>query len=184
MTLRPDSGEDPGPSSVTEESRTRRFELTPDDRDFLVAMAHRLCRSAVDPHDLVQDVLERAVKHAATIPTDDPRPWLVRVMRNLFIDRVRQQQRGPRQADLDDAVVAAPEPTVRAWWQDLEPGDIRARLSELPDELASTFALFAFDGLSYDEIARRQGISKNTVGTRVLRARRRLRALFGGGGDV
>ena len=44
-------------------------------------------------------------------------------------------------------------------------------------------ALFAFDGLSYDEIARRQGISKNTVGTRVLRARRRLRALFGGGGD-
>lgn len=182
MTPRPDSGEDAGPPGVTEANRPRRFELTPDDRDFLVAMAHRLCRSAVDPHDLVQDVLERAVKHAATIPADDPRPWLVRVMRNLFIDRVRQQQRGPRHDELD-AQAVAPEPVARTWWQDLEPTDIRARLGELPPELASTFALFAFEGLSYDEIARREGISKNTVGTRVLRARRRLRALFGGGGD-
>ena len=178
MTPRTDAGEDPPPAGVSGSSEARVFSITPDDRDFLVAMATRLCRSACDPNDLVQDVLERAIKNAATIPADDPRPWLIRVMRNLFIDRLRRQARQPRHDAIDDHPVAEPTPAARTWWQELEPADIRARLAQLSDELRTTFELFAFDGLSYDQIAARQGISKNTVGTRVLRARRRLRALF------
>jgi RNA polymerase sigma-70 factor (ECF subfamily) len=157
------------------------FVLSADDRDFLMAMATRLCRSSSDPGDLVQDVLERAIRHAAVIPSEDPRPWLIRVMRNLFIDRLRKQNRTPRHDAIDDQVVSAAPAAERAWWQELEPADIRAKLVELPDELRTTFELFAFDGLPYDEIARRQQISRNTVGTRILRARRRLRALFEGG---
>jgi RNA polymerase sigma-70 factor, ECF subfamily len=182
MSQGSDSGEDL-PLTVVSGRAGRTFGLTSDDRDFLVAMATRLCRSNCDPNDLVQDVLERAIKHSDSIPADDPRPWLVRVMRNLFIDRVRKVARTPRHDAIDDRVVAMPVPVTMTWWQQLEPADIRARLAELPDELRVTFELFAFDSLSYEQIATRLEISKNTVGTRVLRARRRLRALFEGGRD-
>lgn len=180
MTPPSDSGEDPPRRDVT---GMAELTITPDDRDFLVAMATRLCRSSCDPNDLVQDVLERALTHAASIPADDPRPWLIRVMRNLFIDRMRARHRAPRQEPIEEQQVPYTPPPAQLWWQQLEPADIRARLAELPAELRTTFELFAFDGLSYDQIAARQGIAKNTVGTRVLRARRRLRALFEGGGD-
>jgi RNA polymerase sigma-70 factor (ECF subfamily) len=38
--------------------------------------------------------------------------------------------------------------------------------------------MFAFDGKSYLEIAESQGIQKATVGTRILRARQRIRELL------
>ncbi len=162
------------------DARTVRANITPDDRDFLLAMATRLCRPPLDPRDLVQDVLERTVRHLDRIPTDDPRPWMIRVMRNLFIDRLRRQSRTPRQDDIDEVPVAAPVVEAVPWWQRLEPEDIRRRLPELPAEQRAVFELFAFEGLSYEQIAARLNIPKNTVGTRVLRARRKLRELFGG----
>jgi RNA polymerase sigma-70 factor (ECF subfamily) len=41
-----------------------------------------------------------------------------------------------------------------------------------------TFELFAFEGRSYDDIAAALGIAKATVGTRILRARQKLRELL------
>jgi RNA polymerase sigma-70 factor, ECF subfamily len=157
------------------------LQVTADDREFLVAMATRLCRSVCDPHDLVQDVLERAVKHAHSIPAEDPRPWMLRVMRNLFVDRVRHQARRPQHDRIDEAVVAQPALDAPAWWQRLDADDIRRAAATLPGELREVFELFAFEGLSYDQIVARLGVPKNTVGTRILRARRRLRASFAGG---
>lgn len=183
MTGPTGSREDAEPTSVPSGETPRTpLQVTADDREFLVAMATRLCRSVCDPNDLVQDVLERALKHAASIPTDDPRPWLLRVMRNLFIDRARHQARRPHHDVIDESMVAQPALDAPAWWQKLEPADIRAAAAGLPAEQREVFELFAFEGLTYDQIVARLGIPKNTVGTRILRARRRLRAHFGGGG--
>ncbi len=162
------------------DARAVRSTITPDDRAFLLALATRMCRPPLDPRDLVQDVLERALRHRDKIPTDDPRPWMIRVMRNLFIDRLRRQNRTPWHDDVDTVAVAQPVVEAMPWWQRLEPEDIRRRLPELPTDQRAAFELFAFEGLSYEQIATRLGIPKNTVGTRVLRARRRLRELFAG----
>src|SRR5262249_25297654 len=71
--------------------------------DFLRRLARRLCRSAIDPEDLLQDVFERAMLHAHTlVPDMDHRAWLARVMRNLFIDRLRRRTAAPAQATLED----------------------------------------------------------------------------------
>jgi RNA polymerase sigma-70 factor (ECF subfamily) len=165
------------------DARPVRETVTPDDRNFLLAMATRLCRPPLEPGDLVQDVLERALRHHDKIPSDDPRPWMIRVMRNLFIDRLRKQSRTPRQDDIDEVPVAQPVVESLPWWQSLDADDIRKKLPELPAEQRAAFELFAFEGLSYDQIAARLKISKNTVGTRVLRARRKLRTMFGGPGE-
>lgn len=138
-------------------------------------LARRWCRSPLDPDDLVQDTLERALR--STVPADvNERAWLARVMRNLFIDRVRQQ--ASRRERLDRGVLPSSVAEDGAWWERLSEADVRAEVARLPPQQRTTFELFTFAGQSYDMIAEQLGISKNTVGTRVLRARHALRAML------
>jgi len=159
--------------------RRRLDELTREHHAFLRGLAAKLCRSRFDPDDLVQEVLERAIVHFDTLPPDvNHRAWMARVMHNLFIDWVRRRQSAPASAAIDDLALAAPPPEAPAWWESLDAEDVRARLRELPDDQREAFELFAFDGLSYQEIAASLRIPRTTVGTRILRARRRLKELF------
>lgn len=105
----------------------------------------------------------------------DERAWMARTMHNLFIDWVRRRATR-REDELVDA--PAPLPDEEAWWQALTATQIRAQLALIPTEQRVTFELFAFDGKTYDEIAAKLGIAKATVGTRILRARAKLRELL------
>lgn len=182
MLKQREPGEDRGADSVRSFEDAWRHrqvdELFRAHGDFLRRLARQLCRSSFDPDDLLQDVLERTVSHVhALAPDGDPRAWMARVMRNLFIDRLRRRAAAPAQDALPEETPAPPaEP--REWWEGLDADDIRARMKELPDDLRAAFELFVFEGCSYAEIASRLGIPKMTVGTRILRARRRLKQLF------
>jgi RNA polymerase sigma-70 factor, ECF subfamily len=167
-------------TSVDDARRQRRVdELCREHGGFLRRLAASLCRSSFDPDDLFQDVLERTLHHFDRLPPGvDHRAWMARVMRNLFIDRVRRRATAPAAVELDDEPVSPPPPEDVAWWETLDADDIRARLREIPEELREAFALFALEGCSYQDIAARLGIPKATVGTRILRARRRIKQLF------
>lgn len=104
------------------------------------------------------------------------RAWLSRVMHNLFIDWIRR--RDARREDVLTEAPAAPVIEDEAWWLSLTGEDVLRVLERLPDEQRSAFKMFAFDGKSYDEIAAAQGIAKATVGTRILRARLRIREIL------
>jgi RNA polymerase sigma-70 factor (ECF subfamily) len=154
-------------------------ELVREHGEFLRRLAAHLCRSSFDPDDLVQDVLERTVRHASRLPADaDHRAWMARVTRNLFIDRVRRRASSHVAASLEGEPAAPPPEEPRPWWEHLGADDVRARLHDLPAELRGAFELFALEGCSYQEIAARLGIPKATVGTRILRARRHLKRLL------
>jgi RNA polymerase sigma-70 factor (ECF subfamily) len=56
--------------------------------------------------------------------------------------------------------------------------DVRRAAARLPDELREVYVQFALDGRSYVEIADALGIPKATVGTRLSRARARLKQLL------
>jgi RNA polymerase sigma-70 factor (ECF subfamily) len=145
---------------------------------FLRRLAARLCRDNFDPDDLVQDMLERVMAHGDAWPrVIDHRAWMARVLRNLFIDRLRRHTAAPKQATFHDEA-PAPPPDAQPWWRGLGTDDIRALLGELSDDLRRPFELFAFHGCSYSEVAAQLGIPKVTAGTRILRARRRLKQLL------
>lgn len=173
--------EDAPTSSVTSIDAARRRreldELTRTHGPYLRGLAHRLCRAQLDPDDLVQDVLEKVL--LAPMPDGaNARAWLARVTHNLFIDKLRRKH--ARREDLtsdelDAATLATPDPP---WWENLTEDAVRAQLPRLSDEQRVTFELFAFAGKSYDEIAAELQIAKATVGTRILRARLRLRELL------
>lgn len=147
-------------------------------RQFVVGMARGMGRGRIDPDDLAQDVLERWLRSSSRHPpVNNPRAWLVVVLRRLVIDRLRRQRASP-EISIDCATVAAEERAAAPWWTDLDAKAIEHELSHLPPALRETFELFTFEAKSYREIATQLKIAMGTVGVRISRARALLKRRF------
>lgn len=147
---------------------------------WLHSLALRLTRSPADAADLVQDTLERALGAFDRLrPDTNHRAWLATILNNLFLDRCRGQARAGGRVTLDDVaptLSAAPTDAAPSW-RELGEADVRAAVHELPAEFREVFELH-LDGLGYQAIADALGIPRPTVGTRLLRARKRVRELL------
>jgi RNA polymerase sigma-70 factor, ECF subfamily len=145
--------------------------------EYLHGLARRLCRTNLDPDDLLQDVFEKTVRSPAAIPDGaNERAWLSRVMHNLFIDKLRRKHARREEPMASDVAAGAEEDGP--WWERLTADEVRAQMAKLPEDQRATFELFAFEGKTYDEIAAALNIAKGTVGSRILRARTRLKELL------
>ena len=146
----------------------------------LRAAAAHLCRKAWETDDLVQDTFERALRYLSSgrpLPVN-PRAWLVSILRNAFIDRIRRSavrfeamtetETQTRQPDSD------PEPA----WAKLSVAEVQIALAELDAEQREVFELHYIAGLSYRDIAERMAIPQNTVASRLFRARKALRRVL------
>jgi len=143
-------------------------------------LAERLCRSHADAADLVQDTFVRAAKVGIPIDVRNPSAWLMTTMHHLFIDRCRVEACRPVQEELTadhEGIVqhdAAPEPA----WCELSLDDVRAALPALEPIFREVYAMYTFERRSYESIAARLGVDRVTVGTRLSRARKRLREVL------
>ena len=151
--------------------------LLAEEQRFLKFMALKLCRDETLATDLVQDTCLRALSH----PPDElgnPRAWLTRIMHNAFIDMVRIWTRY-RHEELDENIakdddISEPVPP----WHRLALADIVDALGELDEPSRRTYELYEFEKRSYAQIALILGIEPQTVGTRLHRARRKLREIL------
>ena len=144
----------------------------------LVGLARRLTGNASDADDLVQETYVRALK--AWDRYDDRgnlRSWLASILHNLFIDRCRKAKRAPRAEKIDELEVPMPEPVAPPTWAQVTPEQVRAALDAIGDDFRRVYELHTA-GRSYDQIAADLGIAKNTVGTRLLRARKKLKEIL------
>jgi len=135
-------------------------------------------RRLLDPHEaeeVVQEALLRAFQHRDSLRTqDDLMAWLTVVTGRLVIDRLRVRGRmtpvaelpaGTRAArDTADVVVARDEARIAL-----------DALEAMPSRQASVLWAREVEGLSYDEISERYGLSEPTVRSLLHRARRTLR---------
>lgn len=149
--------------------------LARDHHQYLRGYARHLCRESADADDLMQDALLAALRRDQPLPTvDDARAWLTTVIRRRFLDGCRRRATRRRwQAALMVTTAAAQEPLP--WWHELDLDTVRDHLHTLPPALAAPFEMFTVERASYRAIADRLGIPVATVGTRILRARQRLR---------
>jgi RNA polymerase sigma-70 factor, ECF subfamily len=146
--------------------------------DILHAMARKLCRDDAEARDLVQDTYERALRAWPTLPTDaNVRAWMITILHNRFIDRCRRAKFRDATEPFDEVEVAPEAPATLAPWQSISPEQLRDAVERLPEEFRQVYRLHA-EGRSYDELATALGIPRNTVGTRLLRARKKLRELL------
>lgn len=145
---------------------------------FVQNLARGMSRGRVDHEDLAQDAIERWVRALPLLPpATNHEAWLTTVVKNLFADRLRRQAKHAAPTT-DCARLPDADREVLPWWLELGAADVDRALAELPSCQQATFRLFAFEGKSYDEIAHEQGIARATVGTRILRARLRLKQLL------
>lgn len=144
----------------------------------LCAIARRLCGNEADAEDLVHDTYERALRSWNGHLTEAHlRSWIVAILNHLFIDRCRRARRAPRTEAIDGLEVAALEHNAPPAWSSVSDHQISAALDTLDADHRLVYELRAC-GRSYEEIAAELRIPSRTVGTRLYRARKRLREVL------
>jgi RNA polymerase sigma-70 factor (ECF subfamily) len=157
-------------SGVQTEQMAAEFETV------LYARALRLLRSRQDAWDLVQDTYEHALRgYARFTPGTNLRVWLMTIMHHLFIDCCRRRAREPNAASIEEHEIPSPEPVAPLPWEAITDEQIAAALADLESPFREVYQLRLIDRCSYDEIAERLTIPRSTVGTRLLRARQKLK---------
>jgi RNA polymerase sigma-70 factor (ECF subfamily) len=152
----------------------------------LLRRGRRLVGNDADARDLVQETLERALRtfHGFR-PGTAVWAWLRTIMNSVWIDGWRRRQAAAKiyhLPSIDLLAAAEPEPEVGAGAGAGTDEEILERLPEaiaqLPPIFRQVLELRLQANRSYGEIAECLGIPSRTVGTRILRARRQLRAIL------
>ncbi len=133
-----------------------------------------LARDAADADDLVQTALERALKaRAQWAPGTRLDSWMMRIMRNCWIDETRSRTRRARTlAPEEDGLAVgdpAPGPEQAAAMRDVD----RA-MAALPEQQREVIALVLVEGLAYREAADILDIPMGTLTSRLTRGRQAL----------
>jgi RNA polymerase sigma-70 factor (ECF subfamily) len=142
----------------------------------LADLALFLTRDRAAADDLLQDTVERALRAARQFKAGtNMRAWLGRIMRNHFMDGCRHSMR-VRALRADQ--VAAPEqdaPAAPSRLDLISMADVLDALRGMDAFHRDIFALAYIERMPYRGIARRLHIPVSTVGTRLWRAKAKLR---------
>ena len=158
-------------------------ELAMTELDAVYRFALHLSRDALVAEDLVQETYLRALRSADTFSNDSGtiRPWLFKILHNLF--RARLRRSGVENRVMEEVI--APETETAIWdepvheegqpidWEQVE-DPLKDAIHSLPDDLRATFLLFAAEDLKYRQIAQVLEIPIGTVMSRLSRARKKL----------
>jgi RNA polymerase sigma-70 factor (ECF subfamily) len=145
-------------------------------KPLLISLAHRMCGNRADAEDLVHDAYERALRAWNRYAEQgNLRSWMVAILHHLFIDQCRKARSAPRIQAIDNLEVATPEPSAPPLWSDVTPEQVEAALASIGSEFRRAYELHVA-GWSYDQIAGELHIARSTVGTRLCRARKKLKA--------
>ena len=150
-------------------------ETTVEHLDALYAYALRLSQSATDAEDLVQETMARFLARAG--PTPQPvRPYLFRILRNLYVDGWRRRSPCPLPlAPAPSAEDIVLREMLSAWLEEA--------LAELEPALREVLWLREVEGFSYAEISEVMDCPTNTVRSRLSRARSQVLLRLGREGE-
>jgi RNA polymerase sigma-70 factor (ECF subfamily) len=163
-------------------SRDEFVRLALEQIDAVDRVARSLARNSAEADDLVQETYLHALKahDGFDLQSYGIRPWLLRILHNLFVNRVKREQRQPastpaEQLDFLPGKEASPVSAAGNGFNDVH---LDRALNELPADLRTILVLWAVDELSYKELADVLSIPIGTVMSRLHRARNRLSALL------
>jgi RNA polymerase sigma-70 factor (ECF subfamily) len=139
------------------------------DRLFRAACA--MCGNRHDAEDLVQETFARVLARPRILRNDDDLGYLLRVMRNTFISRLRTAQRRPRTHGLPDHVEFVDARATGHADDVVDAHDVLAHVAALPDVFRDAVVAVDVVGLSYAEAARALGTKEATITSRVHRGR-------------
>ncbi|MFM5246006.1 sigma-70 family RNA polymerase sigma factor [Aeromonas caviae] len=172
---RADTGKDPCASPVYGEmadKQTKYEALVHALHGDIYRYAYWLCRDPQIAEDLVQETFLRAWKAIDTLLDDKAaKAWLITILRRENARRFERKQFDL--VDLDEHPLR--DQGVLPSEQEMEHEWLRRHIARLPAEYQEPLLLQVLGGFSGEEIAEQLGLNKNTVMTRLFRARNQIK---------
>jgi RNA polymerase sigma-70 factor (ECF subfamily) len=144
--------------------------------------ARWLTKNDADAEDVVQDAAMRAFRFFASQRGDNPRSWLLTIVRHTWYARLTQRAARPQSAEYEEMTDprTGDQPSPETLLSQRQTVDrVRQAVESLPVDFREVIVLRELEGMSYKDIAEVAGIPIGTVMSRLARARERLLGLLG-----
>ena len=145
-----------------------------DHLDRLYRAAWALSGSREDAEDLVQETYARVLSRPRLLRNEDDLGYLLRALRNTFLNERRTRSRRLRPEPLPDQVDLVADPRAVQPHAALEARELYGAIAALPDDFRDVLVAVDVTGLSYKEAARSLRIREGTVMSRLFRARQQV----------
>lgn len=140
-------------------------------------LARWLTRNEQTAEDLVQDSFVRALKSFGGFRGDNPRAWILAIVRNTCYTWLAKNKAHAAIVEFDDEIETtdseALDPAMLLTRR-ADKDSVHKALNELPPEFREIVVLRELEGLSYQEISAVACVPVGTVMSRLSRARNRL----------
>ena len=150
-------------------------------------LARWLLRNDQDAEDVTQEAIVRAFRFVDGFNGDNPRAWLLTVVRNSAYTFLQQNRARELGTEFDEVLHSEPASNGRTSetpevlvLRSAQQRLLNEAVDALPVEFREVFVLREMEGLSYKEIADMARIPIGTVMSRLSRARRQLQAAVAG----
>jgi RNA polymerase sigma-70 factor, ECF subfamily len=169
-------GEPGSMSRETDHVGEQLIAFLPNMRRFAIS----LCGSPDVADDLVQGACERALANAGAYqPGTRFDAWMFRIIRNLWIDRMRKQRTAGPTEDIEERRDISGASAVQEIEARSALRSVAAAIAELPMEQREVLLLVCVEDLSYQDAANLLSIPIGTVMSRLARARKKLGEVTG-----
>ena len=145
-----------------------------DHLDRLYRAAWALSGSREDAEDLVQETYTRVLGRPRLLRNEDDLGYLLRALRNTFLNQKRAESRRLRPDALPDQLDLVADPHALEPEAALEARELYAAIAALPEDFRDVLVAVDVTGLSYKEAARALRIREGTVMSRLYRARQQV----------
>ena len=149
-----------------------------------IGTALRVVKDRVEAEDVVHDAFVAVWRKIDRFDADrgSLRSWLMTVVRNRAIDRIRARRPGMDLEDADERSLlrTGPNPTWEAALRRASAVEVRAAIAALPDEQRRAVELAYFEGYTYREVAELTGVPPGTATGRLRLALAKLRDALAG----
>jgi len=153
--------------------------------DGVLRAALALCGDRDQAEDLVQATYLKALSRFESFrPGTNCKAWLVRILRNDWIDRLRHRKVAGTAVPLDETVLAAPADDDAPW---TDADDVLEKFSDeqviralqtLSDDQRLALVLVDVEEMSHEDVADILGVARGTIKSRTSRARTKLKTLL------
>ena len=152
--------------------------------DSVYRAAVAICGRPEEAEDLTQATFAKALERFYTLkPGTNCKAWLLQIMRNHWIDRLRRKKTAGHDVPINENLVAVrPEPRKIAWsdaddlLENFSDEQVIEALRRLPEDRRLTLFLIDVEQMKQEQVAEITGVAVGTVKSRTSRARNELRS--------
>ncbi len=137
----------------------------------LLRFAYGLVGQRENAEDLVQEAFVKLHHHWDEV--ENARAWLFRCVRNLALNHIRKHKRETLLED-DDSLPSDRSGPEQELGRLEAVGSLQLLISEMPEEERRLISLKYHEGLKYDQISQRTGLSVSNVGYKLHHALKNL----------